>query len=213
MSVIFDPVKSLFDDLVILQKIQKKLPEFFEMVEIESSRAGKVGMEVGSLRERVIIALFIYKFGEKAVKVDIPITEPEIDVIVYDVPYSIKTITGRNISGVKLIWTVDQFQAREFSNKYLPKCGMILIHINWENEGAFYYIPKDTQIEIFRKIKPENYFRLPKEGTNPRGVELSAVALREMLQHRNTYKIPIFWRRQNITFNVYQKWIDLWKNP
>jgi hypothetical protein len=32
-------------------------PKLFRIAEIESSRAGKVGMEVGSLGERVIVAL------------------------------------------------------------------------------------------------------------------------------------------------------------
>ena len=34
-------------------------------------------MEVGSLRERIIIALLIYKFGEANVETEIPIREPE----------------------------------------------------------------------------------------------------------------------------------------
>ena len=37
-------------------------------------------MEVGSLRERIIVALLIYKFGGVNVVTEIPITEPEIDV-------------------------------------------------------------------------------------------------------------------------------------
>jgi len=51
-------------------------------------------MEVGSLRERIIVALLIYKFGEENVKTDIPITEPEVDVKLFNQPISIKTITG-----------------------------------------------------------------------------------------------------------------------
>jgi hypothetical protein len=43
---------------------------------IDSSRAGKAGMQIGSAREAIIIALLIYKFGEQNVRTDIPITEP-----------------------------------------------------------------------------------------------------------------------------------------
>jgi hypothetical protein len=33
-------------------KIRKRLPYLFQLAELESSRAGKIGMEVGSLREK-----------------------------------------------------------------------------------------------------------------------------------------------------------------
>ncbi len=70
------------------------MSKLFHIAEIESSRAGKIGMEVGSLRERIIMALFIYYFGDKAVKTDIPITCPEMDVMILDNPISIKTLTS-----------------------------------------------------------------------------------------------------------------------
>jgi len=57
------PLIELFDDKNLVRKIQNKLPYVFQLSELESSRAGKTGMEVGSLRERIIVALLIYKFG------------------------------------------------------------------------------------------------------------------------------------------------------
>jgi len=54
----------LFENEKIVNKIKKRLPYLFQIAELESSRDGKIGMEVGSLREKVIIALLIYKFGE-----------------------------------------------------------------------------------------------------------------------------------------------------
>ncbi|MCP4261935.1 MAG: hypothetical protein GY774_31200 [Planctomycetes bacterium] len=103
----------LFTDKTIINKINDKLPKLFYLAELESSRAGKVGMEVGSIREKILIALLIYKFGELNIETEIPITEPEIDVKVFNKPISIKTITG-NLSGVKLIWTVDAAKSKEF---------------------------------------------------------------------------------------------------
>ena len=102
-------LKGLFSDGPIIDKIQRRLPYMFQLAELESSRAGKIGMEVGSLRERIISSLLIYKFGEKNVETDLPITEPEIDVKLFGSPISIKTITGKEPTGVKLIWTVDWF--------------------------------------------------------------------------------------------------------
>lgn len=58
----------IFQDKKLVDRIKKRLPHLFQIAEIESSRAGKVGMEVGSLRERMIIALLIHRFGEENVK-------------------------------------------------------------------------------------------------------------------------------------------------
>lgn len=99
-------------------------------------------MEVGSLRERVIVALLIYKFGEANVETEVPITKPGIDVFLFGQPVSIKTITGRSFNGVKLVWTVDAQKAKEFSETYEPNCDILLVQINWSGYGGFYYIPK-----------------------------------------------------------------------
>lgn len=53
----------IFEDEELVKKIRKRLPYLFHLAELESSRAGKIGMEVGSLRERIIVALLICKFG------------------------------------------------------------------------------------------------------------------------------------------------------
>lgn len=70
----------VFTDKNLVEKIKKRLPYLFQLAELESSRAGKTGMEVGSVRERIIVALLIYKFGESNVETEIPITESEVDV-------------------------------------------------------------------------------------------------------------------------------------
>lgn len=64
----------IFEDEKLVNRIKTRLPYLFQLAELESSRAGKIGMEVGSLRERIIVALLIYKFGEANVE-----TEKEMD--------------------------------------------------------------------------------------------------------------------------------------
>lgn len=200
----------LFQDEALIKKIQNKLPHLFYIAELESSRAGKVGMEVGSVRERIIAALLIYKFGEINVETEIPITESEVDVKLFKVPISIKTITGKNLSGVKLIWTVDAEKAKEFLNNYIPKTELLLIQINWNKEGGFYYIPLEVQLEVFNKIGRQNYIKLPKAGTNPRGVEISKEALTELINNVRTKKIIIHWNKEKIVINPYKRWVELW---
>lgn len=90
-------LSEIFKDRKLVDKIRKRLPYLFHLAELESSRAGKIGMEVGSLRERIIVALLIYKFGEANVETEIPITKAEVDVMLFGKPVSIKTKTGEGI--------------------------------------------------------------------------------------------------------------------
>lgn len=205
-----EQISELFSDVKLVERIKLKLPQLFHLAELESSRAGKIGMEVGTTRERIVSALLIYKFGEQNVKTDVPITEAETDVLLYNKPISIKTITGKNFGGIKLIWTVDAQKANEFSKKYKPTCDLILVQINWDDKGGFYYIPLEVQQQVLKKVGNENYIKLPKAGTNPRGVEMEGEAMRLLVSNRKTLIIPIDWRKENINFNAYNRWVELW---
>jgi len=181
-------IYELFENEVIIQKIKDKLPYLFQLAEIDNSKDGKLGMEIGSARERIVIALLIYKFSDEFVKTDIPITKKETDVIVFDEPISIKTVTNKKIVGVKLIWTVDAQKSIEFINKYTPECDILLVHIKWNTQGAMYLINKETQLELLKKEGKEFYFKLPKKGTNPRGVEITNQAINQLVEHPSTKK-------------------------
>jgi hypothetical protein len=201
----------LFEDQNLVSKIKDKLPYLFQLAELESSRAGKIGMEVGSVREKIITALLIYKFGEQNIESNIPITEAEIDVKLFGNPISIKTITGNNLSGIKLIWTVDTQKVIEFSKTYTPSCDMIFVQINWNNGGGFYFIPQEIQTKTLQSIGHENYIKLPKQGTNPRGVEITSNAMKQLLSNKNTNSIPIDWKKEKINFRPFDRWIELWQ--
>lgn len=201
----------IFKDEKLVTRIKNRLPYLFQLAEFESSRAGKIGMEVGSVRERIIVALLIYKFGEANVESEIPITEPEVDVKLFGEPISVKTITGNSFGGVKMIWTVDAEKARQFSEEYQPSCDILLVQINWEKEGGFYYIPMKVQKRLFDKMGRKEYIKLPKAGTNPRGVEITREALTKLVEDSETKSIKINWQRSEIKFNPYSRWVDLWR--
>ncbi len=204
-------VAEIFDDERLVQRIKDRLPYLFQLAELESSRAGKIGMEVGSLRERILIALLIYKFGEANVETEIPITEAEMDVKVFGEPISIKTITAKKLGGVKLIWTVDAQKASEFRENYVPSCDMLLVQINWGGTGALYYIPVEAQRKVLESLGRERYIKLPKPGTNPRGVEISKEALNALTEHELTRKIPIEWEKADIEYDAYKRWVEYWR--
>jgi len=201
----------IFEDEKLVEKIKRRLPYLFQLAELESSRAGKTGMEVGSVRERIIVALLIYKFGETNVETEIPITEPEVDAKLIGQPLSIKTITGKSFSGVKLIWTVDAEKAKEFRENYYPHFDILLVQINWNDVGGFYYIPLEPQKKLFDRIGRQNYIKLPKPGTNPRGVEITKEALSSLVGDSESKSISITWQRTKIQFNSYKRWVDLWR--
>lgn len=208
-------LNGLFDDKTYRQKIKKKLPYLFHIAELESSRAGKIGMEVGSTREKILIALLISKFGTKNVETEIPITESEVDVKLFDKPISIKTITGKG--GVKVIWTVDAQKARQFCDTYTPTCDILLAQINWDNgklegrnKGGLFWIPLDVQERILQQMGNEKYLTPPKPGTNPRGVEISRNSLEKLLHDDDTKYIDIFWQHPKIEYNSYERWVDYW---
>lgn len=201
----------IFEDEELKAKIQAKLPYLFSIAELESSRAGTTGMQVGSLRENVIIALLIYKFGEKNVETWVRITEPEVDLRLFGQPVSIKTIKGKRLSGVKLIWTVDTPKTQEFRENYYPRCDILLVQVNWGGKGGFYYLPLEVQRKVFNAVGRAAYIKLPKPGTNPRGVEITKEALEAIVTDKESKAIEIYWQRTKVDYNPYQRWVDYWR--
>lgn len=200
----------LFKDKALVFKIEEKLPKLFRMAEIETSRAGKIGMEVGSVREKIISSLLIYKFGAENVNTELPITESETDVIVGGKEISIKTITRDG--GVKAVWTVDAKSSKDFVNGYEPKCDIILVQIWWGFEkDSFFLIPLSVQNEVLKKLGKDKYLKLPKEGTNPRGVEFSREAISMLITHPQTSKMKIKWDKSDLKYDIYKRWVDFWK--
>ena len=199
----------IFEDNSLKERIVSKLPYLFRIAELECSRSGKIGMEVGCIRERILVALLTYKSGEDNVETEIPITEPEIDVRLFGYPISVKTITGSG--GVKFSWTVDAQKSREFVNNYTPTADVLLAQTVWNGEGGLFYIPLEVQQRIFKIMGRTKYFKLPKEGTNPRGVEISKESLLRLMNDKDTKSIKIVWRRSKIDHKPYERWLDYWK--
>lgn len=157
-----------------------------------------------------MLCLFI-NLAKQNVETEIPITEPEVDAKLFGEPISIKTITGKGFGGVKLIWTVDAQKAKEFRETYYPRCDILLVQINWNGVGGFYCIPLEVQKRLFDKIGRQNYIKLPKPGTNPRGAEITKEALWSLVEDSESRSILINWHRTRVNFNTYKRWLDLWR--
>lgn len=214
MTALENPVAQLFDDTALVEKIRRRLPHLFHYAERESSRAGKVGMEVGSLRERILVALLIYKFGRDAVETQLPITEHEVDVRVKGHSISIKTVTTKStkkVGTVKAIWTVDAQRAREFVSNFQPSTDYLVAHLVWGRTGGLYFIPQRVQARVFSDLGRERYLKLPKPGTNPRGVEISKTAVHALVDDAETRRISITWQRPAGEYDPYERWVEYWR--
>jgi len=205
----------IFDDNLIVRRVKNKMPQLFQLAELECSRDGKLGMEIGSARERILIALLMYKYGIDIVNSSVKITEPAVDVYVKGEPLSIKTITTANSKlrgGIKLIWTVDAQKALEFQKLYMPTCDILLAQIAWNNTGRLCLFSKESQANILNQIGRERYIKLPKAGTNPRGAEISSEALQLLLESADTRVIEIPFVRTVVDYReIYTKWLEAWR--
>lgn len=206
-------ISSIFEDRELVKRIKEKLPKLFQIAEIECSRAGKIGMEVGSVREQILIGLLVYKFSENNIDTEVPIAKSEIDVIVSGEPLSIKTCTG--ISSIKVSWTVDAETAKKFYNSYKPSCDLLLTIIKWGDvkegrDSGIFLIPKKVQADALKNMGREAYLKMPKPGTNPRGVEISKRAVSKMIENKETLHIGIEWKRCDISYKTYERWLEYW---
>ncbi len=207
--ILVKDIKDMFNDHQTVSKIQSKLPTLFKLAELESTRGGKIGMEVGTIRERILISLLRYYFGKNDVNINIPITDKETDVIVLGTPISIKTKT-KSLSGVKIVWTVDWEMSEKFIKAYKPSTAILFALIDWNKEiDGLLFIPLDVQQQMFDEMKLD-YFKGIKHGTNPRGVEFSQDAMQRMICHSNTPSIKIKWEYNEIEFDIYEKWDQYW---
>ncbi len=99
-----------------------------------------------------------------------------------------------------------------FINNYKPKCHILLIQINWGfKRGGFALIPIEVQEKVFAKLGKEKYLKLPKAGTNPRGVEFTKEAMENMLSDKETLKIDIDWKKELFDYDTYKKWVEYWR--
>ncbi len=101
--------------------------------------------------------------------------------------------------------------AQEFLEHYKPSCDILLVQIVWGGRGGLYYIPLEIQNEVFSEVGRSGYIKLPKSGTNPRGVEIAQKALLRLVRDTQTKRIKIDWKKPDIEYHPYKRWIDYWR--
>lgn len=198
------------------KQIIRVLPTLFNIVDKENRRGNKLNMGVGFARERILVALFMYVYGKGSVKFPAEISH-KMDIKVNGHPVSIKTKTGRGTAGVKLVWTSDREKINKFCSSYRPASELLYVNIIWNSTGRFYLVPLSAQIEIYNELTPEGYMKLPREGTNSRGVEISYKAMRKLLSHSATRSMEIQWNEDTSLpggkeWTPYKRWLESWES-
>jgi hypothetical protein len=95
----------------------------------------------------------------------------------------------------------------------MPRSSLLLVRMSWGKEKpSFFYIPLHVQQQILQNIGIELFLNLPKLDTNPRGVTFNDKALNLMENHPETKRLSICWKKENIEFNLYKKWVDYWND-
>jgi len=67
-----------------------------------------------------------------------------------------------------------------------------------------------VQRKLFDRIGRNGYIKLPKIGTNPRGVEITKEALTSLVKDNSSKSIGIRWEKTKINYNPYKRWLDYW---
>jgi len=73
-------------------------------------------------------------------------------------------------------------------------------------------VPLKVQRGIFNSYGVQRYFKLPKRGINPRGIEISSEALGACISHPLSVSVEIDWRiSDKINYDPYIRWVELWQ--
>lgn len=212
------PLSVLFDDPKTVTEIQRKLPKLFWIANQECSRGGKLGQEVGKVREKILAVLVMSKLGKDNVRIDVPTTHPEANLIVKQTPVSVITLSVANShfsgAGVKINWSGNAVPGKRFVDTYTrPKSDILFTIINFSSTGKLLLIPMSVQEEVFQKMGRYSYFRAPSVSEDSRGVEFKPSALLAMTRHKDTRTIDIPWHKAVKpvdSFSPYRRWEIMW---
>lgn len=201
---IITPVENdlLFNHFQNKKNIQG-LIQLYQSSQIECSRSSGLTPEVGSSRERDLIASFVNN-SDLDVVYNIS-NDKEEDVIIHGNKISIKHSSNKNKSqsGIKIIWTVDIEKRNEFIKNFQFTCDIIIVYVRFSSshdkgELEIIYLHKKNlhyKHEEFTNNN-KNVFKLL-EG-NSRGIEFDKKFFEEIIKLA-TFHIHIHFVIKNCT--------------
>ena len=159
-----------------LRSVQDDLVYLYRQSQSECSKNGRLSMEIGTSREKDLIAVLRHHIGS-GVEYDVGTHAPE-DVKICGEKFSIKHLSSRvGIGNIKIKWTSDTERAHDFREQLFSSLAdeyysnMILVYIDRSTKTI-------TIIGVLRQVIMNGVEQLgydafiSRTGTNNRGVEL-----------------------------------------
>lgn len=206
----------LFAHQPSVRLLQENLPRAFEVADAESRRiqqrtGGKtyesVGQEVGVVRERILIAYLRHVLGD--IHIELPSANTSMrDVLVFELPLEIKTVTGNG--RVKAKWTADAESAQRDIVDFAFDADLLLTRIWWGQErDSVFYIPSEALKSVAAAHSPGE-FLISARGTNNRGIDIAPWFMQAAENHPDSASISINWERRNIAIDPMARWLGFW---
>lgn len=182
------------ESILSLPDVQQHLIYLYQQSQSECTKNGKLSMEIGTAREKDLIAVLHYHMG-KDVEYNVGIHDPE-DIKICGENFSIKHSSSSVGKGsIKLKWTSDTHQATKFKEQLLS-----CFSDEYYNNMILVYVDKLTMTITIFAIKKEiiingvkNFMHqafVNRTGTNNRGVEFSPQMIKYIIQNAS-FKIVI----------------------
>lgn len=194
--------------------LKEELPVLFHTTEIDFRRGDRVRVGLGSARKREIIDLIEKLYGDRTIEYPNS-TYPSYDVKLCGEPIQVRTKSSAGYSGVQLSWVSGNENISRFIENFEPKYDILYVNIIPNQNGGYFAITQKAQQETFELLGPDKFFTVPKKSKNPRGVTLSAEAMKHMQKHKDTLKMTVFGERDSSideNYNPYERWVGMWEN-
>lgn len=161
------------------------------------STNGKIGMEVGKWREKIMIVCLWDCFGKENVII-VSESKGNIDMYFFGVPMSIKfaDIT-KNVTKINATWSIGKTdeQVEENKKEYKPDFTILYCGIRYgQTCNSIFLIDTKTQNEVFGELGRETY--LTRGG---KGLTIPAKVVKKLIQHQSTKSIVVTYFPDKIT--------------
>lgn len=191
-----DKIKSVLS----LQEVQRNLVYLYQQSQSECTKNGKLSMEIGTSREKDLIAVLHYHMGDD-VEYNVGVHAPE-DIKICGQKFSIKHSSSSVGKGsIKWKWTSDAQQATNFKEQLMSSftdkyySNMILVYIDASSMTiTIVGVLKDVIIEGVKNLMEQAF--VSRTGTNNRGVEFSPRMIKHIITNA-TFRIIL----SNINFS------------
>lgn len=183
-----------------------KLLKLYQVSQMEYKRNNRLTPDVGSSREKDLIAYMKYILKDKInYKID---NEKEEDVLINNTKVSIKHSSTKSLSSssIKIQWTENKIQQTKFINDFEFTCDLMIVFVRFNNNNSgeieILYNLSATLNKIMKSFK-DNDIQIFKtrENSNGRGIEFSTIFFKAMVTD-SFYHIKVVFNDLTTNSNI-----------